>query len=173
MHLLAASRMDQRQFSRMQTLSVDPCGMRLAKAVRGPAVHGITQEGMAEACHMNTDLMRAPRFQAALDMTHAVKALQHPIMGDSIPRMRLGAAKHRHSLAVGGVTPDGGIDRSLILPQIADGNGMIDTADAVYLQLVRQRQMGRIVLGDDKQAARILVDTVDDAGTNNSADTRE
>ena len=58
---------------------------------------------------------------------------------------------------------DGGGDRPLVLPQPPDGNGLVDPRQGVVLELLRQGQMGLVVLGGDQQAAGVPVDPVDDA----------
>ena len=75
MHLFPASRMDQRKLGRMQALPMNEGGVIFAKFMIGSTVYGIAQQRMTETCHMHADLMRAPRFEPALHMAHARKAL--------------------------------------------------------------------------------------------------
>ena len=46
-----------------------------------PTINGITQERMSNACHMDADLVRSTRFQAALDMGEILKPCEHLVMG--------------------------------------------------------------------------------------------
>ena len=150
MHLLARSRMDERELGRVEALPMDKSGMAFAELMICAAVNRIAQQRVAQARHMDADLMGASRFEPALDMAHPRKALQHTVMSDGIARMGANAAQHSHFLAIGRVAADGGIDRSLVLAQIADGDGVIDAADTVDLQLVCQMLMRRIIFRDNK-----------------------
>ncbi len=54
--------------------------LKLIRAFRR-TINGITQERMSNACHMDADLVRSTRLQAALDMGEILKPCEHLVMG--------------------------------------------------------------------------------------------
>ena len=75
------------------------------------SVDQITQDGMADVRHMDTDLMGAPRLQLTADMGIAPVAIYHFPVGHGLLGIPGGDA---HLLPVRGVAADVGIDGAAV-----------------------------------------------------------
>jgi hypothetical protein len=106
------------------------------------AVDHITQKGMADGSHVDTDLMGASGFQTALDMGIAGKTLQHAPVGNGMTAV---SGIDGHALAVYGVTTDGGVHGAGVLTKAAYGNGLVNAGQRVVLKLLGQSQVRFIV----------------------------
>ena len=54
------------------------------------------------------------------------------------------------------------VNRSAILLEVADGNGVVGAADVVSLELCGEGQVCIVVFCDDQKSGRILVDAMND-----------
>lgn len=102
MDLLAGAGVDEFKLTGVQALADKPLfGARCA-------VGEVAEQRVTDVRHVNSDLMRSSGLKAASYMRVAVVA------GDDLP-VRHGASgifiRHRHALAVGGVSADGGVYR--------------------------------------------------------------
>ena len=95
---------------------------------------------MTDAGQMDADLVGSAGFQLQLQMGIAGVAGQHRIVGDGRPAVVIG---NGHTLAVGGMAADGGVDGAAVVAEIAAGNGLIGAAQGVILQLCGQGLMPR------------------------------
>ena len=73
--------------------------------------------------------------------------------------------RNGHALAVARVAADGRVHGAGILAEAAAHNALIGAAQRVILELIGELLVGKVVFCDDQKAARVHVDTVDDAGT--------
>ena len=74
-HIRSCRGMDEAQDPGMKGLALE-----LIRAP-GRSIDLVSQQRVSQARHMDTDLMGTARFQTALNMGKARKALQHPVMG--------------------------------------------------------------------------------------------
>jgi len=150
----------------------------------GAAIGLVADQRMADMRHMDADLVRAPRFQAAFDERGRRRRVgaRAELLDDGIMRHRMAriAAPFGHDGAFRAVRPrptQRRVDRAGGTGRPAPDDGVIGAFQiagaAVIGKGVRQGAMGKIVLGDDENAARVLVETVDDAGATHAADARE
>ena len=141
---------------------------------------------MPRGGHVDADLVGAPRLQLAFHvgegltpLTPRGESLQHGVVGDggtdrpaAVPR---GSAHRegRHFLAVGGVAPHGKGQSPRVLLEVADAEGMVDTADGMGLELGGELGVGLVVLGHHQKPRGVLVDAVDDPRPLHSAHPRQ
>src|SRR6202042_114227 len=130
----------------------------------GAAVSRVPDQGMAEMGQMHADLVRAPGLQPALDergeRPGVAKGLEHAI---ARARLFAAAAQHRHALAVEGAAADLAFDAPLSRARRAPDDGVIGALDGVVGELLGEALHRALGLGGDEEAARILVEAVDDA----------
>src|SRR2546428_395506 len=72
--------------------------------------------------------------------------------------------EHGHALAVPGVAGDRRLDRDRALREVAPGDRGVDALDAPLLDHGGEAAVRRLRLRDEKQARRVAVETVHDAG---------
>ena len=104
------------------------------KLIRAPGrtVYRIPQDRMADGRHVDTDLMRPPGLQFALNIRIIPEPLQNTVMGHSAA----GIGRFRaHFLAIRGMTSDGRIYRAMIILQVPVDDRMITPGDRMFLQL--------------------------------------
>ena len=65
---------------------------------------------------------------------------------------------------------DGHADFAGVARQFAAHNGVVDFSHAALGELFREREVRPVIFGDDKAAAGVLVEPVDDAGPRHAAD---
>ena len=102
LHRIPGSGMNEPEPCRVKTLALEARDRLLG------SVDCVTENWMAQAGHMNPDLMRPAGFQAAAEMGVAGKVFQHLPIGDG------GAAvgQHRHFFPICGVAANGEIGRA-------------------------------------------------------------
>ena len=85
---------------------------------------------MADACHVDPDLVGAAGLQPALDISERAKTLQYLIMSDSRTAV---SCMNAHLLPVVLVPADGGVYGSCIRLQVAMDDGFVDPVDGMLL----------------------------------------
>ena len=144
-------------------------------------VERIADDGAADMRHVHADLMGAAGFQMAAHqrgdgLVAEAEHMLHLEMGDGEAALAF-VAHHRLFLAVARVAADGRVnDANGPLGRAPDQREII--AHQMHLAAVvgeqgRQALMGRVGLGDDEQARRILVEPVHDARPTHAADARQ
>ena len=134
-------------------------GVDGALADLAAAIAFVVEEGMADGGHMDADLVGPAGFQAAFHDGDEAVALEHFPMGDG-PFPLVGIVVHAEAEAVVGVAADGAGDGALVLGDVAPDDGGIDAVDGMDEELVGEVRLRLRVLGDDQQAAGVLVDAV-------------
>ncbi len=115
---------------------------------------------MTDVRQMHADLVRASRFQPALEQRRTLEALDHRVMR----HCRAAVADHGHLRALRRVAPDRGIDGAAGQhPPL--GQRPVMASDRAGLKLAHKIGLRRQRLGHHQQAAGVLVETMHDAGT--------
>ena len=116
---------------------------------------------MPYALHMHPYLVCAPRFELAF---HIAKT-RSKVFNRRYMRYRFPAARHyRHFLSVRRVAPDRLVHGARLLDS-SESDGVIHPRYAVRFQLLRKKQMRRIVFRNNEQPARVLVYPMDNSGS--------
>src|SRR5439155_3720357 len=122
-------------------------------------VHRIADDRVAEVFEVDADLMGAARAQGASQQRDVTEWLDDSVIGD---RGATSASYNRHAFAIARIASDRSLDRSAVLFRFAVNDRQI------FFSNVRprggERPVGRVVLRDDHHAARVLVQTMNDAG---------
>src|SRR4030042_2553557 len=113
---------------------------------------------MADGSEVDADLVGAPSGRGALDERAAVQALADAVGGAG----RASALDDGHALAVAGVAPDGAFDDALPRLETASHEGEVSLLHRPLLQLPRQGGVSAVVLGDEEEPRRVLVQAVAD-----------
>ena len=124
-----------------------------------PAVGGIADERMTERREMHADLVGASRLEPAAQQRGEAEALQHFDMG----ARRLPRGDDRHRRATRRMPADRRVDGAAAR-DVARGQREIFAGHGSRLQRPHERGVRGQGLGDDQEAARVLVEPVDDAG---------
>src|SRR5439155_572763 len=153
-HQLPVTRMPQRQLGRVQRLARE--GKAMARAA---TVHHVADQRVTDMLEVNADLVRAPRFQPAFDQRRAAEALQDAKRS----ARRLAAVRYRHANPRADVAAHRGIDHSA-RRRIALHDREVHAAHRPIGELLREVGLRGYGFRHHQQAARVLVETVDDAG---------
>lgn len=174
--------MEKSEFDRVQGLpseNVQGGASGLAEPGRlgleGAAIDRVPQQRMAAMAQMNPDLVGTSGFQVAAqqgrDTTLPVHVLD-PVVGDRLPP--LAVADHGDLFAIVArareVCANRAGPRLRYVPDQGEIGPLQGAAAAMVGELGGEALMGEVVLGDDEQAARVLVEAVDDAGPAHAAD---
>ena len=150
------------------------CGDLIGKLRRG-AIECIPDNGVTDGGHVNANLMSTAGFNAYAHQGElaesGVEATHYFVMRDSGAGVVSGT--RGHSGAANGVTTDGGIDRSLLSLDGAVHQCDVGLADLTRGKEIGERGVGGVVLGNDDEAAGVLVEAVDDAGAKVAAGCRK
>ena len=119
---------------------------------------------------MHPDLMRPAAVQRAFQQAHPCAGAQDAIFGLRRPPL---SARDAHPLPMDRMTGDGFVDHSTRFPRDAGHQREIDFLHRARGKLLREIAVGRIVLGHDETAARLLVESMDNSRALLSADARE
>ena len=125
---------------------------------------------MSNACHVDTDLVRSTRLQAALDMGEILKPCKHLVMGHCGFSVVIIDC---HLLPILWASPDRFVDHSLIVLQGSVNNRLITAGDGMLLELCRYGIVGEIILACNDDAGGVHIDPVDDSRAQNSVDPGE
>ena len=103
---------------------------------------------------------------------HVQKRESRILRCDAVRRAgRPSGVDNAHAFAMLGVPPDGRVHHRLRLPGVAVHQRCIALGDAAVLELIRQAGVGQVVLRHHQQARGVLVQPVDDAGSQLASDT--
>ena len=125
LHIFSCSGMDKAQNSCMEGLSLKTRN----RTGRRP-VNPVPKKGVANAGHVDPDLMGPPRFQTAFNIGIPGKSLQHPLMGHCrFPVFIIDA----HLLTIHRMTPNRPIHYSLIFFNLSMDNRLIPSHNGMLL----------------------------------------
>src|SRR5262249_36056833 len=133
----------------------------------GP-VSGIAQERVSDMGEMHPDLMGASRLKGTGDETRdrlpvgPMKTFQHLPVSDG-PTSTL---PYRLLFPGMGMAPDRGLDRALRAVRYPPDQGKVSAFERSFgllRELLRERSVRLVGLGDDHEAGRVLVETVHNA----------
>ncbi len=128
---------------------------------------------------MNANLVRAASFDAHLDqrelpIARRADALEHLDVGDSgTDAFALQRAPCRHAGAADEIAADGKIDSDRVARDRAMDESEIGLLQLAAGEHLAQLAVGAVVLGNHDDAAGLLVEAMDDAGTKIASDVRE
>src|SRR5581483_6237533 len=147
-----------------------------------PAVKRVADQGVPDMGEVDAHLMGAAGLKRAFDergerplAAFAVaEGLEHAPMSHSFASL---PGMHGHLGAARGMAADRSIDDALRPRRRAPDEREIAALErpgaAVVGELLGERAMGLVGLGDHHEPARVLVEAMDDAGPDHSADARE
>ena len=155
-------------------------GQRPELGLEAAPVKGIANQRMADMYEVHAHLMGTSRLQPAFEQggdrlqaalaAPVPEAFEHPVMGNGSASL---AGQHGHLGAACGVAADGRVDGSLRAWRRTPDKRQIATLKltgaAVIGELLAKRPVGEVILGDDEEAARVLVEAMDDAGPRHAA----
>lgn len=114
------------------------------------AVAFVVEERMALPRHMDADLVRAARFEPALDQRHVAVTLQHPPVGHGVLAVRA-VLEDEHLLPVAGAAPYVARDGPFVLFEIAPYQRHVTPSDGVVEELFGKPRVRLFVFGDHEQ----------------------
>ena len=126
MQYLTTRRVDKGQFTRVQALAAQP------RPVVFGAVQWVAGNRMPDVCHMDANLMGPPGLELAPHMGIALVPRLHMVMG----HRRTAAGHNSHFFAVARTAANGRINRSTILPQAANDNGVVNARQRARFELL-------------------------------------
>ena len=132
----------------------------------GAAVDGIAADRMADVLHVHANLMGAAGENVHIHQRHAAAGCEHRPFGDGFAAFGI----DRHLLAVLFAAGNGGLNAAVLLSEGAVHQRAVVLFHQAVQQLLAQRQLGGVILGDQQQAGGILVQPVDDARAQLAAD---
>jgi len=127
-----------------------------ALAYLASAIAGVVEYRIAETRHVHSDLVCAAGLQTALDKGDEAEALKHPVMRDGMLAL-LRVVGHHETQPVVRITDDIAVDRAFVVLDIAPDYSDIAAVYAVIVELLREFQLGLVVLGHSEQSAGVLV----------------
>ncbi len=141
----------------------------------GRAVERVADDGVAEGLHVDADLVGAAGLDADLDEGEGAvgggEALEDGDVRDG--GAAVGAAGG-HAGAADEVAGDGEVDGDVVLGDVAVDEGEVGLVRPGGAgEHLAELAVGAVVLGDDDEAAGLLVEAVDDAGAEVAADVGE
>ena len=154
-----------------QTIGVESLPGLAVPAVGGAvAVLAVSQQGVTGVGELGPDLMGAARLEAAFQQGELAQPLQHLVAGVGVLGVRLGGRVDRHFFAVGLAAAKVCFHKALVLRKAAVDHRLVGALHAVHRHLLGKADVGGVVLCHHQQAAGVLINAVDDAGTHHSAD---
>ena len=137
----------------------------------GCAVEGIAGDGVAEGAEVDADLVGAACFNADADEGEraeaGVDAADDAPMGDG--GARAGDATRSHAGTADGIAANGGADGAARRLEVAMDEGDVGFGESALGEHGAEFAVGRVVAGDDDEAAGLAVEPVDDAGAESVA----
>ena len=124
----------------------------------------IVEEWVANILHVNTNLVRSTRFEAALHQRYIAVATQHFVVGNSVFALRA-IGKDIHLMTIFRIATNVSRNCSLVIGQVAPHERNITTLRGVKEELVREVLAGLLVLADNENARSVLVNSMHQAGT--------
>jgi hypothetical protein len=139
----------------------------LANSSHPPSVDGIPENGMANGCQVDPDLVSSARAWNDLEEADAGSSGQDPVIGDGLAALRT----HRDFLPVPWMAGQWLLDTARVIRHITPYGGKIDPADRVVPELIRKSVMSQVVLCRHHNTGSSLVEPVYDARPGYSPDT--
>jgi hypothetical protein len=146
--------MHQRQRLGVQSLTSE------GDAATPPPVNRVADERMSDRSEVDTNLVRAAGFEAACEQRRVGIPRAYVEMRDR----RFAAAYDRHACAMSRVAPDGRLHGIRPLDAAMHKRCVLAT-NRSCLQLAHEIGLRGERPGDDKEPARVLVETMNDTGT--------
>lgn len=148
----------------------------LRLAAKPEAVERVAKQGMADMRHVDADLVRAPCFKPAFHQGGVVaEDVLDMIMRDGVPRIRTAGLYHRPLDTIGRGAAQRRVDSAVAaVGHAPDERPVAPFHAAVTAMGGKLRGKGcvrNVRLGNHHDARRILVQTMDDAGSPYAADT--
>lgn len=170
-HLLARAGVNEPQGFGMQSLSRADfqailhelfvfCGGVSSQDLHSP-IPFVGEQSVSDVLHMDAYLVGSARLQPTLHERYVTEPFQHPVVGDrmfgvGVFPLREDREEHPVLRVAAQVARDG----SLVLGEVAPNKRIVQTFGRLIEELFAQMGFGILVLGDDEQAGRVLVDTV-------------
>ena len=143
----------------------------------GGAVEGVADDGVAEGLHVDADLVGAAGFDADFDEGEGAvgsgDAFEDFDVGDGGAAPSVRRAAGGHADAADEVAGDGEVDGGVVFGDVAVDEGDVGFGDLALGEHLAELAVGAVVLGDEDDAAGLLVEAVDDAGAEVAADVGE
>ena len=143
---------------------------QLPGKVSPAAIHAVAGNGVAEVFQMHADLVGAPGFRAAFHEREIALGRQNFPRG--LRCAGLGAAADGHALAVHRMPRNRAGDHATGGAGTPAHHGKVSFLRGALRELPRQRGMGRIIFSHQNAPARVLVQTMHDAGPQGMAAVR-
>ena len=155
-------------FDRMDEPQPRACSAWRGKGDRLPsAVRRIADQRMAERRQVDADLVRASGLEATGEQRRDAEALEHVVV-----RARgLAGRDDRHRRALRRMAADRRVDGAAAR-EVADRERHVLAPDGARLQLAHEVRLRLQRLRDDQEAARVLVEAMDDAGARERGELR-
>ena len=122
----------------------------------------ISEERVPDVAHVGTDLVRASRLESAFDPADVGQLFEERVVGDGVLTLGRALGIDCHLQAVTLVTADVADDRAFGFLQSSPDEGAVGAAGRLVEELTSQMHLRFGTLGDDEQAARVLVDAMDE-----------
>lgn len=165
-HRLAAVGVWKLELGRVQRLAPESAQRsddRIARAGRqcqAPPVNGIPDQRVPAMREMHANLMRTAGLELNLYISVGRETLDNRVVSDC----GLAVVAYDHALAVDAMAAYRRVDSAATCEHTAT-YGQIETGNLPVCQQAHQRRVRGQRLADQKQAARVLVEPVDDTGT--------
>ena len=127
------------------------------------AIAFVVEERVTDVPHVDAYLMGAPRLEAAFHQGDVSETFQYPIVRDGWLAHLALRREAGHPQAILWVASDVALDATFVLRETSPHERIILSSGSLDEELVAQVSLGLGRLGDDEQAARILVDAVDES----------
>ncbi len=141
----------------------------------GGSVECVADDRVAEGLHVDADLVGAAGLDADLDEGEGAVGglvMRSSTLTWETAERPVGAAGG-HAGAADEVAGDGEVDGDVVLCEVAVDEGEVGFGDLAAGEHVAELAVGAVVLGDEDDAAGLLVEAVDDAGAEVAADVGE
>lgn len=132
-------------------------------------VCGVSDHRMTDGSQMDPDLMSSTGFELGGQQIRGTKPLQTAEMG----YCTLPILHYSHPPAICRVPGDWTLDAKLVLCKAAPGERKVTPADFSHAERVGEPTMRFIVLSDNEESGRILIQAMNDSGSQDSSDTRQ
>src|SRR5437867_2355571 len=120
---------------------------------------------MPQRRHVDTNLVRAPGFNLQLEQSEfTVRAFNPPLNFVTRHRLTPAAAACGHTDAANGIAADRTRDRAVVALDPAMHQSNVRLLHPPAGELSPELAVGDIILGDNNQSARFLIEPVDNPG---------
>jgi hypothetical protein len=132
------------------------------------AVDAVSHEGETEVLEMDADLVGSAGMQDDLDEGGAMQSLEDSVAG--VGASAFAIFHSGHGSAVTRVTRNGDLDFACQSWQFAANNGVINFLHGAVSELIGQTKMGGIIFGNDKAAAGVFIEAMNNPGPGVASD---